>query len=978
MTIRNFYFVFFACMVAAGQDAPADHSVANVLSSLRLADDSLVIECVASEPDIIDPVAVTWDEDGRMYVVEMRDYPMGPTGGTIRQLTDSDGDGRYENATVFADGLPYPNSALAYNGGLLVTAAPDVWFLKDNDADGIADERRVVLTGFGEGNQQLRINGLFWGLDNWIYAANGRSDGTVRRPEDAPESAILMRHHDLRFKPDFSAIEPISGLSQFGIAQDDWGNRFLSWNTVPIRHIALEERYLTRNPLLAATATEALIAKNDLRIYPIVPPQQRFNTEPIEYWNASCGLTIYRGGSLPGYNGNAFVCESVTSLVHRMALEPDGPTFVARRADAGKEFLASTDLWFRPVNLATGPDGALYIVDFVREWVEHPDFVPQEMRDSVNWRNGDTLGRIWRVRAKDAAVKPAQKLSGIASAGLITFLDHANAWYRTQAQRLLVTRGDDSIAPVLKELAREASTPQGRIHALWTLEGLAALDGKTLIASLKDPDARVRRQAVLLCESRASNATVEAALARLVSDSDAAVRFQVAATAGALPADARLPILTAIAATDAYDPWFRLALLGSTDTDASSLLNEVLAGRAKDIDSFAYSSFDFLAGLSELVGASDKPDDIVALIAKTSSAHSVTAAPSLALLSGLTKGLARTGSPLRARLATPSNGLTAGTVAALQPVFANAEHVANREGARDYLRAAAVVVIGQQPGDEAIAKLKTMMTSSRSDVVRNAALNALVNGGDSMVTASLLQDWSALSVPARRLLVSSMLASPVMAEILVEAMEQGRPAPQELDASARETLKAYPVAALQERAAMLFVIKTSPDKEELIAQYKPVLDLAGDKSRGAGIFAMNCMPCHTVQGIGQKVGPDLSAIATKTKEQLLHDILDPNAEVSPDFINYTISTLDLDLINGVIGAETATSVTVKQAAGIEVTVMRDNIEEMSASTMSLMPQGLEQAFDVQGMADLLEFLHHSDRRTLEAAAATATVAAMAP
>jgi len=199
MTIRNFYFVFFACMVAAGQDAPADHSVANVLSSLRLADDSLVIECVASEPDIIDPVAVTWDEDGRMYVVEMRDYPMGPTGGTIRQLTDSDGDGRYENATVFADGLPYPNSALAYNGGLLVTAAPDVWFLKDNDADGIADERRVVLTGFGEGNQQLRINGLFWGLDNWIYAANGRSDGTVRRPEDAPESAILMRHHDLRF-----------------------------------------------------------------------------------------------------------------------------------------------------------------------------------------------------------------------------------------------------------------------------------------------------------------------------------------------------------------------------------------------------------------------------------------------------------------------------------------------------------------------------------------------------------------------------------------------------------------------------------------------------------------------------------------------------------------------------------------------------------------------------------------------------------
>ncbi|HRI87827.1 MAG TPA: HEAT repeat domain-containing protein, partial [Candidatus Hydrogenedentes bacterium] len=701
---------FTVCAVA--QDSPENHSVEHVRAALRLADESLVVECVASEPNVIDPVAVTWDEDGAMYVVEMRDYPTGPAGGTVRRLIDSDGDGVYETATIFADGLSFPNSALAYDGGLLVTAAPDIWFLKDTNGDGVADERRVVLTGFGEGNPQLRVNSLLWGLDNWIYAANGRSDGAIRTPDAAPETAVPMRHHDLRFKPDGSAIEPIAGLSQFGIAQDDWGNRFLSWNTVPIRHIALEERYLTRNPLLAATATESLIAKDNLRIYPIVPKQQRFNAEPVDYWNASCGLTIYRGDALPDYAGNAFVCESVTSLVHRMLLEPKGPTFVARRADAGQEFLASTDLWFRPVNLETGPDGALYIVDYAREWVEHPDFVQQNMRDSVNWRNGDTLGRIWRVRAKDAPLKSPGKLSGIASADLVKHLDHANAWVRTQAQRLLVTRRDAAAIPSLQELARAASTPQGRIHALWTLDGVGALEESVLLASLKDTDARVRRQAVLLCESRAGSPAIAAAITQLATDSDRVVRFQVAATAGAFPAAPRLDILKQIALTDARDEWFRLALLGSTGTDAAALLRALLDDRKNDLDSYAFSNFAFLAGLTEIVGAANNAADVTGIVEAVAKAKSVTAAPSLALLSGLSKGLARTNTPLRARLAEPNNGLSGETVSALAPVFASAEHVANRDGAQAHLRAAAVAVLGQKPGDESIAALKSMMTLS--------------------------------------------------------------------------------------------------------------------------------------------------------------------------------------------------------------------------------------------------------------------------
>lgn len=967
--------VFFAIIAigagAPAQDAPEDHSVEKVLASLRVADPSLVVECAAQEPDVVDPVAVTWDEDGRMYVVEMRDYPTGPPGGTIRRLTDEDGDGRYENATVFADNLSFPNSALAYDGGLFVTAAPDIWFLKDTSGDGVADERRVVLTGFGEGNQQLRINGLFWGLDNWIYAANGRSDGAVRRPNDAPEAAISLRHHDFRFKPDLSAIEAVSGFSQFGICQDDWGNRFLSWNTIPIRHVVLEERYLTRNPHLPATATEAAIARNDGRIYPMVPNQQRFNAESIEYWNASCGLTVYRGDAMPEYRGDAFVCESVTSLVHRMKLTPDGATFVARRADRDREFLASTDLWFRAVNLATGPDGALYVVDFAREWTEHPDFVPEEMRAQVNWRNGDTLGRIWRVRPKswpqDAYTVP--KLSAMTPEELTTLLTDENGWVRMQAQRLLVERKAADAAPALRDIARGAQMPQGRLHALWTLDGIGTLDNETLAVALRDPDPRVRRQAVLLCEPRAADPQIADALAAAAQDADAGVALQLAATAGALPTKERLAICLDVADRMGDDPWVRLAVLGSVALDSSDFLQALLERHRGDVDGYAFARFELLRELCRVIGASNHADAILGALVLVAEQEPLTAGPDLAMLSGLSEGLARTKKPLRQWLAEPAPPLTPEHVKTLERAFGSAEYVANRDGAQERLRRAAVLVLAQRPDGTGVEKAKAMLAGSTSNAVRDAALEALVNGGDHQVTASLLSEWRSLTVAARRTLVTTLLSSADTAALLVDAIESGTPAPLEIDLAARETLKQYPVPEVKLRAEQLFASSGSSEKQELIARYRPALDLTGDKARGAAIFAMNCMPCHQVQGLGQHVGPDLSGIGSKPREQLLHDILDPSAEISPDFVNYTVSTVDLEVFNGVLGGETAASVTIRQAAGIEVTVLRENIEEMTVSTQSLMPQGLEAAFDVQGMADLLAFLQHSDRATLETAIA---------
>ena len=351
----------------------------------------------------------------------------------------------------------------------------------------------MVLTGFGEGNTQLRVNGLYWGLDNAIYVANGRSDGDVTAPGSPNLKPVSIRRRDAKFSllplraPGGSLyaaqVEAIAGFSQFGLAHDDWGNRFPSWNTIPIRHVVLEQQTLDRNPYLAESSSVASIldpADGD-RIYGISPAQARFNRESVAFFNASCGPTIERGDLLPArYHGNAFVCEPLTNLVHRRVLEPSGVTFIARRVEQGREFLASTDPAFRPVNLATGPDGALYVVDMYRELVEHPQFVPEAARGSVDFRRWHDRGRIWRVRPKatandrhqqptlsKAACPTARRAAG-PSQRMVAQYGAATA---VRARRCDVRKTSLPMSRLLTEMVKSQANPLARLHALWMLGG---------------------------------------------------------------------------------------------------------------------------------------------------------------------------------------------------------------------------------------------------------------------------------------------------------------------------------------------------------------------------------------------------------------------------------------------------------------------------------------------------------------------------
>src|SRR5213082_2546156 len=361
---------FFAATAIADESSKSPLSPQQELTTFHFADPNLTAELVASEPDIVAPVAIAWDADGRLFVAEMTDYPSGPVSGRIRMLQDRDGDGRYGHATIFADKIAFPNGVMPWNGGLLVTAAPDILFFKDNNSDGRADDRRVILTGFAEGNQQLRVNGLFWGLDNWIYGANGRSDGDVRWADDLPDKKVTIRRRDFRFRSDYGEgrhvavpdksgpptrqpsrqFEAIAGHSQFGCAHDDWGNRFPVFNNIPIRHVVMEQRYLDRQPLLAGIETVIPVSPPDDkgRVYYLAPPTLLI-PQASDYFTSACGPTVYRGDTLGAeYRGNFFVCEPVHNLLQRRRLTPSGATFIAERTENGKEFLASTDPWFHP------------------------------------------------------------------------------------------------------------------------------------------------------------------------------------------------------------------------------------------------------------------------------------------------------------------------------------------------------------------------------------------------------------------------------------------------------------------------------------------------------------------------------------------------------------------------------------------------------------------------------------------------------
>ena len=941
------------------------------------------LEQVAAEPLVKSPVAMAFDENGRLFVCEMTDYPEGePTEplGTVRLLEDADGDGTFDKSTVYADKLSWPTAVTCYDGGIFVGAAPDILYFKDTDGDGKADVRKVVFTGFGRHNVQGLLNSFHWTLDNRIHGATSTCGGRVRRPEQPESEAVNLNGRDFSFDPRTLDLRPESGGAQHGLTFDDWGRKFVCSNSDHIQMVMYEDRYLARNPHLAAPGARVSIAadgpqakvfrispvepwrvvRTRLRVAGLVPGPVEGGGQPAGYFTGATGTTIYRGDAFPPeYRGQAFVGDVGSNIVHRKILEPDGVGFIANRADEGREFLASTDTWFRPAQFANAPDGTLYIADCYREVIEHPASLPPEIKRHLDLTSGQERGRIYRVVPDGYQQRPPTRLGNATTAELVALLDHPNGWHRDTAARLLYERQDRAAVEMLSQFAKGAKRPEGRLHALYALYSLGRTTtegekvGATLVsplqAALDDGHPQVREHAVRLAERAApASQAVRAKLSAMTADADPRVRYQLAFTLGESRDPGRDAALAALLRRDASDPWVRVAALSSLGGGASSAFVELLKDPAFRA---APPGRGLLAQLATLVGARNSKDGVAAVLGALGSLPPGEDALTRAVLSGLNRGLARAGSRLRDHLAQDDKAR-----ATLDRLLAAAREAAADAGRPLNERVEAVRSLALGPFAEGKDALLSLLHNRHPQEVQFAALSTLDGFTDPAVGPALVAAWPRLTPRLRVAAADAILSRPERVVPFLDAVERGRVPASDLDRGRLWAMKDSTDPAVRERAVRLIEKLTTGTRQEVLDRYKGALTLQGDAAKGKAIFESTCATCHRVGGVGHEIGPNLAAMQNRGPEAILTNVLDPNREVNPQFVQYLVTTRDGRILTGLLSAETATGVTLKRAEGQSDTVLRSEIKEMRSTGLSMMPEGLEAQIDPQGMADLIAFL----------------------
>ncbi len=546
------------------QPGPPPRAPGESLKAIRIKS-GFKVELVASEPLVQDPIFVDWDAKGRMWVVEMGDYPFherdGQThAGRVKILEDTDGDGICDKATLFLDNLRYPTGLAPWKNGVFVASVPEVFFVEEHD--GKPGRRTPILSGFALGNPQHLVNGFCWGLDGWFYGGNGDSGGKVIEAKSGKEFDLSGR--DFRFNPATGEFQLQAGRTQYGRWRDDFGNWFGCNNSSMGWHYFMDERHLARNPRLALPALRRTLNNQPdaKKVFPVSAPLRRLNwPDAVNTLTSGCNAMPYRDALFgEEYTRSFFICEPANNLVHREVLEPDGISFRSHRPadEKDSEFLASEDNWSRFTMARTGPDGCLYVVDMYRLVLEHPEWIPQPMIEHLDLRAGSDRGRIYRITREvpgdptATASRGIPNLERMSGTELLAELGSPNGWRRDTAQRLLIGRGEENrerVSGALRSLlaATPPAPPWHAIQLLWTAAALGTLDDDLLIAAMRHPDARVRAHAARLGEDRVRREPVLEQIIALARDPDLRVRVQAVLTLGE-SSDPRVPdVLRALA-----------------------------------------------------------------------------------------------------------------------------------------------------------------------------------------------------------------------------------------------------------------------------------------------------------------------------------------------------------------------------------------------------------------------------------------------
>ena len=931
------------------------------------------IELVASEPLVKSPVAYAFNGDGYLFVVEMVDYSEQETEhlGSIARLEDVDHDGRMDKRTTYAEGLSWPTAIWPWKNGVLVAEPPKLLWLGDTNGDGVSDVREVWYDGFGRSNVQGLVNSLRWTVDGTIQGATSSSGADLKGGDmtaDAGKS-IALRGRDFTLDPLTKSLEPASGGGQHGMCFNRWGDKFATSNSDHLQQIIDLDKWLSSHSAnVPIPALRKSIAEDG-------PQAEVYRASPVEPWrivrtrlrmSGAVPGVVEGGGRAAGYftgatatcvmdkevgygddaYDTAIVCDVGSNLVHRKRLIPKGLFWSGQRIDKESELLRSSDIWFRPVQLGDGPDGALYVVDMNREVIEHPKSLPPIIKKHLDLTSGRDRGRIWRLVPEKSAVVTAAKdtkLPGrFTSAELVKQLDSPIAWQRRMASQLLVERGEKSAVNALVEIIQSCPRAEARLLALNVLNRIQ--DGKpyssVITAALSDAHPRVQAQAIRLASQARDPSAHQSQLLKIQSD-DPHVQLALAMAAEKLPAAAKSELLVRV--------------LNATNEPLTRAVGLVAAG---DV-----SPALFADGLS-----AEKSAELLRLILPAWSA-ALREPNKESLKSSLTKLVSSKLTNENSR----NNWLS--TLASL-PSKAQAETLIkllddkSRSDLMSYVSANVKKAAGTGgsalswsrllQADEIKLLAEEVLSPTKPEKQQLVMIESVLWNDPDQAISLLLPRLPQMTPTVKAQALGSLMRYGQLLDRVAEAIERKEIGKTEIAPDVRQQLFALPNKKLAERFKAILTA-ASADRAQVIDRYRPALAKVPEWNseqigEGKMVFKKVCAQCHRLQDLGNDVGPPLKQLGDKSPEQLLDIVLDPNREVDPKYLSYTVLLEDSRVLSGIIREESGGQIVLAEAGGKTHTIPRDEIEQLKSSGLSLMPNGLEEQITAEDMSKLIAYL----------------------
>ena len=980
------------------------------------------LSLVASEPLVEKVISLDWAPDGKMWVAETPEYPNGrlinkndnpiypnreretgpnapklesrPAHDRISWLEDSHGDGHIDTKHVFYEGLELVTSFVFYKDGVIVEQAPDILWLRDTDGDGKADTVVKLYTGFGTFDTHAVMNNMRWGRDGWIYSAVGYSAGDPKSG-DGSKSFGHITAGVFRFRPDGSAVEQVASGScntwGFDFAPD--GEMFYTTATCGehLLHIVMPEKALARGSIGEIRASAVI--PDHQKVAPLVHHKRQayLQIDWVGMFTAAAGCCIYDGGAWPGrWNNALFVHEPTVSLVHNDMLSPKGATYLAQK-EAGREdteFLAGSDLWFRPIHARVGPDGALYVVDWYNQAAVHNDTRgPAHGAHNAATRpdRDHHFARIWRVQHKQAKKLTALSLDTHNPAAWLQALSSENGWLRMTAHRLTTERGGEAEVKPLSDIFGDTQAgPITRMHALYLLEDLGKLDDDLLLAAIKDKEPIIRKNAFRIVSERDNSDNVPDVdvVKTAINDPDPRAQLNAFVALGTCEQSAETAEAVVAAWPGLKDPYTQSAAIGSTYR--YPMLFEEAAFAAQN----PAGVVDFVSHLTRLI-ANKQDADITAkllgmiarqpaaadglkeVVLETLAAH---LRPSLllawdatlqasfsALLKSTRPGVADAVLPLVARWDREGS-----LASELKPLITQLRGKLSDTTLPDDQRAQVIAnLVGVRKMDaEIVPSLGALLGSAAALPLQQKAAEALGKTGDRDAGTQLISAYPRVVPELRDPVFGQIVKRAEWTLALLQSLSDKQIDSKLLGPANIHRLRTHSDKAVALKAGQVIDALRGPEqkqKETLIAQLRPVVEQpGGNVENGHKIFTANCIPCHKLKDEGRDLAPNLTGMGAHGPADLLVHIVDPNRQVEPNFYSTSIETKDDQSFDGVIARENNVELLLRNASG-DFTIRKDNIKTRRATGLSLMPEGFE-ALGAQGLHDLLTFLCSEDQK----------------